>query len=130
MNTDQLRITDFNTQVATSNHDYVGGQDNIVHRGFAANGFCTFDFSNNLRVTTCITRQTASVVNVFTTARERNRQIINADFCRSQNVCFVFVGQRFSGQAATQLVDTFIVRQRATHGDFCEHFHTLNFKDF
>ncbi|MNH00678.1 hypothetical protein D3C79_598780 [compost metagenome] len=130
LNADQFRIADFNAQVTTGDHHYVGSQDDVVHCFVAAHGFGAFNFRNDLGVATCIARQTACVVQVFAGTREGNRQIVDADFCRGNDIGFIFLGQGFCGQATAQLVDAFVVGQRAANGHFGKHFHALNFEHF
>ena len=128
LDTNQLRIADFHTQIAAGHHHHVRSQDHIVHGVLIANGFRAFNLGNDFGITACITGQTACIVQIFATAWEGDCQVVNADQSRSNDVRFVFIGQRFRREAAAQFVDTFIVGERAADGDFGEHFHSLNFE--
>ncbi len=127
LNTHQLRVADFHTQVATRNHHHVRGKDHVVHSILIANGFRTLNFGDDFGIAACITRQTTRIVQIFAAAREGDSQVVNTDQCSSHNIRFIFISKRFRREAAAQLVDAFIVGEWAADGDFGEHFHALNF---
>ncbi|MND78176.1 hypothetical protein D3C80_698850 [compost metagenome] len=130
LDTDQLRVADFDAQIATGNHHYIGGQNDVIHGFVAADGFGTLNLGNDLGVTASIARQTAGIVQIFAGAREGNRQIIDADFCCGDDIGLVFLGKGFCGQATAEFVNAFVVGQRAANGHFGKDFHTLNFEHF
>ena len=126
----QLRIADFDAKVTAGNHHHIGGEDHVVHGVLIADGFRTLDFGDDFRITAGIARQATGVVQVFAAAREGDGEIVDADFSGGDDIGLVFVGQRFGRQAAAELVDPFVIGQRATNGHFSEDFHPLNFEDF
>ena len=130
LNTHQLRVADFHTQVATRNHHHVRGKDHVVHSILIANGFRTLNFGDDFGIAACITRQTTRIVQIFAATREGDSQVVNTDQRSSHNIRFIFISKRFRREAAAQLVDAFIVGERAADGDFGEHFHALNFQHF
>ena len=53
---------------------------------------------------------------------EGDGEIVDADFSGGDDIGLVFVGQRFGRRAAAELVDPFVIGQRAANGHFSEDF--------
>ena len=51
-------------------------------------------------MTAGIASQTSRIIQVFTGTRERDCQVINADFGRGNDIGFIFFGQRFGRETA------------------------------
>ena len=68
--TDQLRVADFDTQIAAGNHYRVGGANHVVQSVFAGDRLSTFDFRTDNAFAAGLAQELTRLVQIFATTRE------------------------------------------------------------